>query len=262
MRLTLRTLLAYLDDTLDPTQAKIIGQKVAESDQARELMEHIKQVTRRRRITTPPANGHGGKIDPNTIAEYLDSAVSAEQASEVEQICLASDVHLAEVAADHQILALVLGEPALVPPTAKTRMYGLVKGPESIPFRKPTNPSVSDHEEAPDSDDVDDTLRMGLPPIGGGRGNGCRTCCSSARDSPRPWSWVGPSSICSISPAAASAQEPQRSAGPQAHNNDKHGDQVPDPKENKPPQRTKSSREGGQGPADESGYCSSQSQSQ
>ena len=167
MRLTLRTLLAYLDDTLDPTQAKVIGQKVAESDQARELMEHIKQVTRRRRITTPPTNGPGSKIDPNTIAEYLDSAVSAEQASEVEQICLASDVHLAEVAAAHQILALVLGEPALVPPTAKTRMYGLVKGPESIPFRKPTNPSVADREEAPDSDDVDETLRMGLPSLGG-----------------------------------------------------------------------------------------------
>src|ERR1700722_17927274 len=98
MRLTLRTLLAYLDDTLEPTQAKIIGQKVAESEQARELMEHIKQVTRRRRITTPATNGQAGKVDPNTIAEYLDGAVSAEQAGEVEQICLSSDVHLAEVA--------------------------------------------------------------------------------------------------------------------------------------------------------------------
>src|SRR5271163_1042512 len=99
MRLTLRTLLAYLDDTLEPAQAKIIGQKVAESDQARELMDHIKQVTRRRRITAPPASGPGSKIDPNTIAEYLDGAVSAEQASEVEQVCLGSDVHLAEIAA-------------------------------------------------------------------------------------------------------------------------------------------------------------------
>lgn len=168
MRLTLRTLLAYLDDTLDPGQAKIIGQKVAESDQARELMEHIKQVTRRRRITTPPANGHGSKIDPNTIAEYLDSAVSAEQAGEVEQICLSSDAHLAEVAACHQILALVLGEPALVPPTAKSRMYGLVKGPESIPFRKPTSPSLAEHEQLPAGDDVDETLRMGMPSLADG----------------------------------------------------------------------------------------------
>ena len=36
LRLTLRTLLSYLDDTLEPAQAKTIGTKVAESEQARE----------------------------------------------------------------------------------------------------------------------------------------------------------------------------------------------------------------------------------
>jgi len=44
--------------------------------------------------------------------------------------------------------ALVLGEPALVPPTAKSRMYGLVKGPESIPFRKPAGPLPSHDDES------------------------------------------------------------------------------------------------------------------
>ena len=66
MRLTLRTLLAYLDDTLDPDEAKTIGQKVAESDTAQELIERIKQVTRRRRLTVPPATGPGAKFDANT----------------------------------------------------------------------------------------------------------------------------------------------------------------------------------------------------
>ena len=55
MRLTLRTLLAYIDDTLDPAQAREIGQKVAESDVAQELIERIKTVTRRRGLTVPPA---------------------------------------------------------------------------------------------------------------------------------------------------------------------------------------------------------------
>jgi hypothetical protein len=165
VRLTLRTLLSYLDDTLEPAQAKLIGEKVAESDQARELMEHIKRVTRRRHITATPANGPAGKIDPNTIAEYLDGAVSAEQAAEVEQVCLDSDPHLAEIAACHQILALVLGEPALVPPTAKARMYGLVKGPESIPFRRPTNPLPSREDDSGFTDSYvgNDTQPAGLP---------------------------------------------------------------------------------------------------
>src|ERR1043166_5561810 len=145
LRLTLRTLLSYLDDTLEPAAAKAIGAKVAESEQARELMERIKQVTRKRRLTTPTATGPGG-IDPNTIADYLDNEVTSEQAAEVEQICLASDVHLAEVAACHQILTLVMGEPALVPPMAKQRMYGLVKGPEAIPFRKPPRASARNQD--------------------------------------------------------------------------------------------------------------------
>src|SRR5437016_6258995 len=47
MRLTLRTLLSYLDDTLEPSQAKTIGAKVAESEQPRERMKRIKQATRK-----------------------------------------------------------------------------------------------------------------------------------------------------------------------------------------------------------------------
>ena len=165
MRLTLRTLLAYLDDTLEPAQAKMIGQKVAESDTAQELIARIKQVTRRRRLTTPPpAGGPGGKIDANTIAEYLDNSVSAEQLAEVEQICLASDVHLAEVAACHQILTLIMGEPALVPPMAKQRMYGLVKGPEAIPYRKPPTRPERDPVFSDENMETDETLRLGLPP--------------------------------------------------------------------------------------------------
>jgi hypothetical protein len=160
MRLTLRTLLSYLDDTLEPAQAKLIGQKVSESEQARELMERISQVTRRRRLTTPPTSGPGG-LDPNTMAEYLDNEVTSEQSAEV---CLASDVHLAEVAACHQILTLVLGEPALVPPSAKQRMYGLVKGPEAIPFRKPSRADsrVNQDLSSEISGDADETLRLGV----------------------------------------------------------------------------------------------------
>ncbi len=160
MRLTLRTLLAYLDDTLEPNEIKEIGQKVAESDAAQELVARIKQVTRRRRLTTPPPGGPNAKFDANTIAEYLDNELSSELVAELEKTCLESDVHLAEVASCHQILTLVLGEPALVPPTARERMYGLVKGREAIPFRK-----ARSREGAGDADDrdADDPLLPGMP---------------------------------------------------------------------------------------------------
>jgi hypothetical protein len=135
MRLTLRTLLAYVDDTLPPDQAREIGQKVAESHVAQELMERIKKVTRRRGLTVPPAAGPE-RIDANTVAEYLDNDLPADRVAEVEEMALNSDVHLAEIAACHQILTLVLGEPAHVPPTARERMYGLVQGAESEPHRR------------------------------------------------------------------------------------------------------------------------------
>src|SRR5438552_10422804 len=136
MRLTLRTLLAYLDDTLEPSEIKRIGQKVAESETAREVIARIKSVTRRRRLTTPPLTGSADKFDPNTVAEYLDNTLASDRVEEIEKICLESDVHLAEIAACHQILTLVLGEPALVPPSAKRRMYALAGGGKSYGIRR------------------------------------------------------------------------------------------------------------------------------
>jgi hypothetical protein len=138
LRLTLRTLLAYLDDTLEAAQAKDIGQKVAESEFAQETVERIKKVTRRRRLSAPPIEADDHSLDPNTIAEYLDNVLPADQVAELEQAALDNDVRLAEVAACHQILTLVLGEPAKVPPTARRRMYRLVSGPEALPFRRTT----------------------------------------------------------------------------------------------------------------------------
>src|SRR5947208_8024766 len=161
MRLTLRTLLAYLDDALEPAQAKLIGQKVAESEAAQELIGRIKQVTRRRRLTTPPTTGPGARFDPNTIAEYLDNVLPAEQVAELEETCLASDVHLAEVAACHQVLTLFLGEPALVPPTARQRMYGLIKGREAIPNRKVAS-STADSEGAGAADGHEEEPLLGM----------------------------------------------------------------------------------------------------
>ncbi|AMV27658.1 hypothetical protein VT84_24875 [Gemmata sp. SH-PL17] len=137
-RLTLRTLLAYIDDTLNPTETRSLGRKVAASDEARELVERIKKVTRRRGLKTPvPTDADDETADPNTVAEYLDNTLDSDTLKQLEETCLASDVHLAEVAACHQILTLVLTEPVRVPPRAHRRMYGLQSAPAATPGRRP-----------------------------------------------------------------------------------------------------------------------------
>jgi hypothetical protein len=156
LRLTLRTLLAYLDDTLDPAQAKQIGEKVAESEVAQELVERLKKVTRRRRIIAPDANVVHDTEDPNTIAEYLDNLLSSEKIADFEQDAMNNDSLLAEIASSHQILTLVLGEPVAIPQTARRRMYRLVKGPESIPYRKPTESPVAGVAVPEETDDLSD----------------------------------------------------------------------------------------------------------
>jgi hypothetical protein len=168
LRLTLRTLLAYIDDTLEPAQARELGEKVAASDDARELIEKIKRVTRRRGLKVPVPTGKDDTVsDANTVAEYLSDTLDAEGIEELEATCLKSDVHLAEVAACHQILTLVLTEPVRVPPRANQRMYKLVEPPASDPNRRPgrTVPvggMPARHAEHPEHDDPDAPLLLGM----------------------------------------------------------------------------------------------------
>jgi hypothetical protein len=172
MRLTLRTLLAYLDDTLDPVLARQIGEKVAESDTARELMERIKKVTHRRRLTTPEMAGDPVvAVDPNQVADYLDNVIPEDQIGELEKLCLESDVNLAEVAACHQILAVILGEPAQVPPTAYERMYGLVPGTKAASRERAAGRKQgTDFDIVLDGhDDIDSPLLVGVSKTSGWR---------------------------------------------------------------------------------------------
>jgi hypothetical protein len=130
LRLTLRTLLAWLDDTLPAAEVRQMGNQVSESAVAKELVDRIQSVTRRRRLTIPPSTGPDS-VDPNVVAAYLDNELSPEQIAEYEKRCLTSDVHLAEAASSHQILSMI-GQKAKVPPEARHRMYRLVRGRESV----------------------------------------------------------------------------------------------------------------------------------
>jgi hypothetical protein len=125
MRLTLRTLLAYLDNTLDPQDAETLQKKLAESGFATQLVQRIRAMLANQTLPSPSPEAMGPVEEANVISEYLDSTLPAEQVAEIERACLESDPHLAEAAACHQILTMVLGEPAEVPAELRNRIYEL-----------------------------------------------------------------------------------------------------------------------------------------
>lgn len=125
MRLTLRTLLAHKDGVLDRSDAEILEGKIRASQFATSLRERMETCVRRRHLAAPPVDGRGLGADPNSVAEYLDNTLEQERIPEFEKICLESDVQLAEVTACHQILSIVLEQPATVSAALRKRILEL-----------------------------------------------------------------------------------------------------------------------------------------
>ncbi|HEV7282610.1 MAG TPA: hypothetical protein VGN57_20565 [Pirellulaceae bacterium] len=125
MRLTLRTLLAYLDSNLPTDQADELEQKIRQSEPAQQLIARIREVQQRVRLGAPSLHGRGTGGDPNSVAEYLDNRLRSEKTAEIEKICIESDMQLAEVAACHQILSQILGKPLQSPHELRQRLYAL-----------------------------------------------------------------------------------------------------------------------------------------
>ena len=137
MRLTLRTLLAYMDDILEPSDHADLGTKIEASDFASELIHRSRDTVRRLRLGAPAVLSDGSDDvldsvdlgDANSVAEYLDNTLPPEQVADFERMCLepgnTPDMHLAEVASCHHVLTMVLGEPAEVDADLKSQMYQL-----------------------------------------------------------------------------------------------------------------------------------------
>ena len=133
MRLTLRTMLAYLDDILDPEDAKQLGQKITESDFASDLVYRTLSSKRRVNLSAPRLDGTGIGSDPNSVAEYLDNTLEESRIPELEKICLESEMHLGEVASCHTILTKVVEEPIEINDALRTRLIQLIHAEELEP---------------------------------------------------------------------------------------------------------------------------------
>ena len=111
MRLTLRTLLAWLDGVLPQGEQEQLGVKVSSSAVATQLAERIRLAVGRSQVGTPQIDGRGLADDANSVAEYLDNTLEADKLEAFERICIDSEMHLAEVAACHCLLAEVARSP-------------------------------------------------------------------------------------------------------------------------------------------------------
>ena len=125
MRLTLRALLAYLNNVLEPADADEFAAKVQESAVASGLVQRISGITHKMRMNAPRVDAKGMADDANNVAEYLDNSLSEERVGDFERACINSDVHLAEVASSYQILTMVLGRKADISESLRRRIYTL-----------------------------------------------------------------------------------------------------------------------------------------
>ena len=123
MKLTLRTLLAYIDNLLPPQDAEEFEALLSKNEAANNLCNRIRSVMTRPELGAPDVLDKGLHLDPNVTAEYLDNVLSSEESPEYERLCISSDRQLSEVSACHQILTVVQIEPAEVDPSWREKIY-------------------------------------------------------------------------------------------------------------------------------------------
>ena len=113
MRLTLRTLLGWVDGVLPAEEHAAIGVMVDGSKVATRLAERIREGAVCGLTDVPLTGGPAIADDPNRVSEYLDNTLPSTHLEAFERLCIESRQHLAEVAACHAMLAEMSRAPKL-----------------------------------------------------------------------------------------------------------------------------------------------------
>ena len=142
MRLTLRTLLAYLEGVLEPQDKEDLERQIDSSDNATELIHRTRDVMQRLRLGAPTVLGSSASDDPNTMAEYIDSTLPDQQVADFERICLESDMMLAEAAACQHAIAMALESRPPIDSDTRRRLHELPEMLADLEHAK------SEHERA------------------------------------------------------------------------------------------------------------------
>jgi hypothetical protein len=125
MRLTLRTLLAYRDQVLEPKDAEILEQRFRESQTARNISDKISQLLANPVATPLAVDAVEFGLNPNDVASFLDDAMATDRVADMERKCLDNDALLSEVASCHQILVKTIRSPAPLSIGFRNRIVGL-----------------------------------------------------------------------------------------------------------------------------------------
>ena len=127
MRLTVRTLLAWRDRLLSEEDQRDLDEKVLSHDAAQEIERRIERVLGNLDLPSPRVDAAGLAASANSMAEFLDNALSEECLGSFESNCIESDVQLCEAAECHQLLSEMLGQHDLIAELADDESRKLVE---------------------------------------------------------------------------------------------------------------------------------------
>ncbi len=133
MRLTLRTLLAYRDGVLEPSDATLLEKKIVESNTARQISNRIDEAMINGRIAPIPVDAREFGFDANLVAQFLDDTIPVETLPQMERTCLESNALLGEIGCCHQILSYAVSVPAHVPGALRERIHTLSSTQPALP---------------------------------------------------------------------------------------------------------------------------------